>query len=45
MAWIEADAIFDPDTMAMPIIGISSELVKHNSGEHQHNKGQLLFAR
>lgn len=45
MAWIEADAIFDPDTMAIPIIGISSELVKHNSGEHQHNKGQLLFAR
>lgn len=44
MAWIDADTIFDPDTMIMPIIGIASQLVKHNSGEHLHNKGQLLFA-
>lgn len=45
MAWIEADTIFDPDKMTMPIIGIASEMMEHNSGTHQHNKGQLLFAQ
>lgn len=45
MAWIDADAVFDPDDMAPPVIGIASELVKHDSGFHRHQKGQLLFAQ
>lgn len=44
MAWIEADTLFNPDHMARPIIGIASRLMKHDSGLHQHCKGQLLFA-
>lgn len=44
MAWIEADALFNPDQLTAPIIGITSQLMRHNSGIHQHHKGQLLFA-
>ncbi len=45
MAWIDSEDVFDADTMTMPIIGIASRLVRHDSGEHSHGKGQLLFAQ
>ncbi|UNM95569.1 helix-turn-helix transcriptional regulator [Ignatzschineria rhizosphaerae] len=44
MAWIESDAKFDADKMMQPIIGIASKLVRHDSGLHQHQKGQFLFS-
>lgn len=44
MAWIDADAQFDADKMTVPIIGIASKLVQHDSGIHLHQKGQLLFS-
>lgn len=44
MAWIDADALFNADSMAAPIIGIASKLVRHDSGMHLHQKGQLLFS-
>lgn len=44
MAWIESDAKFDADKSLLPIIGIASKLVRHDSGEHWHQKGQLLFS-
>lgn len=45
MAWIDSEEAFDADSMSAPIIGIASRLVRHDSGEHQHQKGQLLFAQ
>lgn len=44
MAWIEADASFNADQLSAPIIGIAAELVRHDSGMHLHQKGQLLFS-
>ncbi len=44
MAWIDADALFNADEMPAPIVGIASKLVRHDSGMHQHQKGQLLFS-
>ncbi|OYQ82565.1 hypothetical protein B9T11_00105 [Wohlfahrtiimonas chitiniclastica] len=45
MAWIDAKTEFNPDAMDQAIIGIASELVRHDSGEHMHQKGQFLFAQ
>ncbi|MDR5617869.1 helix-turn-helix transcriptional regulator [Arsenophonus sp.] len=45
MVWLEAKAIFDPDELGLPIVGIAAVLAEHDSGEHQHNMGQLLFIR
>lgn len=44
MAWIAVDEDFNPDEMDQPVIGIASKLVRHDSGNHRHQKGQLLFA-
>jgi AraC-like DNA-binding protein len=45
MAWLDAHAIFDPDAHAAPVIGIAAALGEHDSGLHQHRRGQLLFTR
>ncbi len=45
MAYISAQTQFNADAMKEPIIGIASELAQHDSGEHLHQKGQLLFAK
>ncbi|MCK6190068.1 helix-turn-helix transcriptional regulator [Pseudomonas sp. EYE_354] len=45
MAWLNADAVFDPDRLAAPVIGIAARLGDHDSGLHQHQRGQLLFTQ
>ena len=45
MAWLDAHTRFDPDSYSSPIIGIASTLGDHDSGVHQHKRGQLLFTR
>ena len=44
MAWLAPSDPFDVDQMAQPVVGIASRLVQHDSGWHQHGRGQLLFA-
>lgn len=43
MAWLAADADFNPDQLGLNVIGIASEIARHDSGEHSHKMGQLLF--
>lgn len=43
MPWLAPSDRFDPDTMNAPVIGIASRLLQHDSGSHQHRRGQLLF--
>ncbi|MBJ8553741.1 AraC family transcriptional regulator [Acinetobacter bereziniae] len=43
MAWLAADADFNPDQLGLNVIGIASEIARHDSGEHAHKMGQLLF--
>lgn len=45
MAWLAADATFDPDRLAASVIGIAALLGDHDSGLHRHQRGQLLFTR
>ena len=45
MAWLAADASFDPDHYPAPVIGIAALLGDHDSGLHQHQRGQLLFTQ
>lgn len=45
MAWLEADAVFNPDQISNEVIGIAAKLSSHDSGVHQHSKGQLLYAQ
>lgn len=45
MAWLDADATFDADSYDAPVIGIAATLGDHDSGLHQHRRGQLLFTR
>jgi AraC-like DNA-binding protein len=45
MAWLDAQARFDPDSYAAPVIGIAATLGDHDSGLHQHQRGQLLYTR
>lgn len=45
MAWLEANSIFDPDSFKQAVIGIAAKLAHHDSGEHSHKMGQLLFAQ
>lgn len=45
MAWLAADAPFDPDRLPAPVIGIAALLGDHDSGVHQHQCGQLLFTQ
>ncbi|CAB5515410.1 AraC family transcriptional regulator [Achromobacter anxifer] len=44
MARLAPSDAFNPDTMAQPVTGIASRLVRHDSGLHRHERGQLLFA-
>ena len=44
MAWLDPSDPFNVDKMAQPVVGIASRLVQHDSGWHQHGRGQLLFA-
>lgn len=45
MAWLAADAPFDPDSHLAPVIGIAALLGDHDSGLHHHRRGQLLFTQ
>ena len=45
MAWLEAQASFDPDVYPAGVIGIAACLGNHDSGLHEHERGQLLFTR
>ncbi|NBF05845.1 helix-turn-helix domain-containing protein [Pseudomonas sp. Fl5BN2] len=45
MAWLDAQARFDPDSFQVPVIGIAATLGDHDSGLHQHRRGQLLYTR
>ncbi|VVO89889.1 HTH-type transcriptional regulator NimR [Pseudomonas fluorescens] len=45
MAWLDARARFNPDSYPAPVIGIAAILGDHDSGVHQHQRGQLLFTR
>lgn len=45
MAWISADAVFNPDSLGLKVVGIAAELEQHDSGLHQHKMGQLLFTQ
>ncbi|MHC8352084.1 AraC family transcriptional regulator [Pseudomonas sp. RT4P38] len=45
MAWLNAHAQFDPDSYPASVIGIAAILGDHDSGLHQHERGQLLFTR
>lgn len=45
MAWLDAHTLFDPDRHPAPVIGIAATLAHHDSGPHQHQRGQLLFTR
>ncbi|MBK5351679.1 helix-turn-helix transcriptional regulator [Pseudomonas sp. TH41] len=45
MAWLDAHAPFDPDSYQASVIGIAATLGNHDSGVHQHQRGQLLFTR
>lgn len=45
MTWLDAHAQFDPDSYPAAVIGIAATLGDHDSGLHQHQRGQLLFTR
>jgi AraC-like DNA-binding protein len=45
MAWLDSHTQFDPDSYPASVIGIASILGDHDSGLHQHQRGQLLFTR
>lgn len=45
MPRIDADEPFDPDDYRNDVLGIASGLAQHDSGMHQHAKGQLLFSQ
>lgn len=45
MAWLQADDLFDADAHDAPVVGIAASLGQHDSGLHQHGRGQLLYAR
>ncbi|AZE45725.1 Transcriptional regulator, AraC family [Pseudomonas chlororaphis] len=45
MAQLEADSPFDPDSFDAPVVGIRALHRDHDSGVHQHNRGQLLFTQ
>ncbi|MBK5415391.1 AraC family transcriptional regulator [Pseudomonas sp. TH31] len=45
MAWLDAHVQFDPDSYAAQVIGIAATLGDHDSGQHQHERGQLLYTR
>ncbi|OLQ72174.1 AraC family transcriptional regulator [Photobacterium proteolyticum] len=44
MAEFSEHTIFNVDEMENAVIGIATRVGKHDSGMHQHQKGQLLYA-
>ncbi|MGB5120833.1 MAG: helix-turn-helix transcriptional regulator [Vibrio fluvialis] len=44
MAIIDEQTQFDADKLTACVIGIAADIGKHDSGMHQHKKGQLLYA-
>jgi len=44
MASIADGQQFNADTLSNQVIGIAMDIGLHDSGMHQHNKGQLLYA-
>ena len=44
MAIIDEQAQFDADKLTACVVGIAADIGKHDSGVHQHKKGQLLYA-
>ncbi|MFH0290428.1 AraC family transcriptional regulator [Vibrio owensii] len=44
MAIIEDNTRFDADAIAASIVGIAADVGQHDSGMHEHKKGQLLYA-
>lgn len=45
MAWLHAHDFFDADAHDASVVGIAASLGQHDSGLHQHARGQLLYAR
>ncbi|MGG4773952.1 AraC family transcriptional regulator [Alcaligenaceae bacterium 429] len=45
MAWLQANDYFDADAHKADVVGIAATLGQHDSGVHQHGRGQLLYAR
>lgn len=45
MAFISSETVFNPDDFNLDVIGIASDLVLHDSGDHlHHTKAQILYA-
>ncbi|MCP1995725.1 helix-turn-helix transcriptional regulator [Flavobacterium sp. HSC-61S13] len=44
MAFLSQESIFNPDQIDAAVIGIASDFTSHDSGLHQHQRAQLLFA-
>lgn len=44
MAIIDEQTQFDVDKQTACVVGIAADIGKHDSGMHQHKKGQLLYA-
>ncbi|MEC6814717.1 AraC family transcriptional regulator [Photobacterium toruni] len=44
MAYIENDQRFCPNDFDSLVIGLAADIGDHNSGEHRHDKDQLLFS-
>ncbi|MGF1785698.1 helix-turn-helix transcriptional regulator [Photobacterium swingsii] len=44
MALITGNVPFNPDTLAASVVGIAADVGQHDSGHHQHQMAQLLFA-
>lgn len=44
MAFILKDSYFNPDDLEASVIGIASDFTNHDSGLHQHEKAQFLYA-
>ncbi|KDM93161.1 AraC family transcriptional regulator [Photobacterium galatheae] len=44
MAVIDQKTAFDADKFTASVIGIAADVGQHDSGVHQHRKGQILYA-
>ncbi|MDM1360393.1 helix-turn-helix transcriptional regulator [Myroides marinus] len=45
MAYLHSEQSFHPEELNLPVIGLASDLVQHDSGFHQHDEHQqLLYA-
>ncbi|KAB0288034.1 AraC family transcriptional regulator [Vibrio fortis] len=44
MALITPNTHFDADSIEAKVVGIAADVGQHDSGLHQHQKGQLLYA-